>query len=288
MQIIIKHRNAERNITGVAYSQYHIWEHLFIRILQTVLYDYKVRVSGMTMSKCTMLIIEGDFNEDAEYIITQLRKRKIKKRWIDIERNIILNELPCMEKLYKVKYQGKFENYTYKQMLNFRATEYDWCGILLDMGGEDVRRMHISRKEVDKSFHEDAMDTKREQLIKKFIKDDIGFDKRIDKGFYLFCYPIEHYIGKENIGVLKKMLFESDTDFGYYQVKFKKRYPISIVVWPSLEKKEEEIWLVIFTFLDNRHVQLFGDDNRKFIQDWMASNNITCNEIGYLVYNSKF
>ena len=174
MQIIIRHKNVDRNLMSVAYSQYHIWEHLFIRILQTTLFNYKVRVSGMTMSKCTMLIIEGDFNKGAEYILTRLRKRKVKKRWIDIERNIILNELPCMERLYKVEYYGKIEDYTYKQMLDFRATEYDWGGILIDMGGEDVRRMYISQKESEKSFHEDAMDTKSKKLIEKFMKGDIS------------------------------------------------------------------------------------------------------------------
>lgn len=287
MQVIIGHKDVERKQISLAYTPYHVWEHLFVRILETILFDCKVKVSGMTMLKRTVLIIEGDCDRHVEYILSQLKKKKIKKRWIDIERNIILNELPCMEILYDVKYYGKYNSYTYKQMLDFRKNVYDWDRVIIDNGRQDERRRQINLKANCQIFHEDAMDIMREQMIKKFLENNMAYNKISKKGFFLFCYPIEKCYGKENIKLFEKMLIESDKDFGYYQVKFKKRYPISIVVWPSLEKRESQIWLVIFTFLESKNVQFFGEENRQFIQNWIDSRIIgSYKMIDYYVYNT--
>ena len=286
MRIIIYHKYSEDKRTSIAYTPFHVWEHIFIRIIQTSLYKNSVSVSGMTTSKFTVLIITGEYDKSIECIVSHLKKRSVKKRWIDVETNIIYNELPCMEKLYDVNYVGKYHRITYEQMIDFRKKMYDWDSIIEDRGTDDIRRNIVKPNMKDVLFHEDAMDLKRKKMIESFVKSEVNNSERNEEGFVLFCFPIEQCYGKGAIKHLEEMLITDDTENGFYQVRFKKRFPITIVVWPSLETKDEKIWMIIFTFLNSRYIDFFEKENRDHIHNFLSVRGIITKPMNCCVYHN--
>lgn len=281
MQIILFHTRDEIYTKSIAYTAYHIWEHLFIRILEDFLWISDIRISGMTTRNYTMLTLEGEWNGCSDNIIQRLEKQRVSKKWINVERNIILNELPCMECLYSINYFGCFDCLSYEQMNAFRREKYKWDNVIINNTIIEDRREECLNKKEGMVFHENAMDLMRERLIRKYKAGLAESGSSKSKDFFLFCYPLEETYGRESKGLFERLVYENDTARGYYQVFFKRRSPISIVTWPSLEKKNGKIWLVIFTFLERKFCDFFGEKNREFIEEWIRNEEGIENKIPY-------
>lgn len=279
MQIIIPHKNQKLYYkVSIANTPYHVWEHLYIRIIYNIFYNCEILVSGMCLNNYTIIdidLIKEDMRYDGGLIIERLENCFINKKWIKIEYLLIRNELPCMERVYGIKYIGNLDYVILNHMMKFRKQNYDWGNVDIHME-QKIHREHYINKQDDNDeeisgFHENKIDDIRNRLLNKFYNKVNTYSCTRNIDFVLFCCPIEK--ANEDIkNKIFKYLEISDKLSGFYQKKFKSKYPITIISWPSLETRENKLWLTIFTYLKYDYYKFFIYINLDRIRRWFKNN----------------
>lgn len=244
-EIIIPHINI---IEHALYSPYHIWEHLYIRIISNYMKS-DLDVYGITTPNATHLYFNVTFKvseKDLFHIFSNIKKSKINKNYIRNEILIVKNEIEYLSLVGRKKLNLNFD-YSFDMLMNIQKSGYSWNQMKYNVLPDELVSDNDGFNRLESIIiNRSTLFNNVFSLINPKMKN--VYDKKTKEILLCFCINSVYSLEKVKECAVSNYKLNNFLKHGFF----------SNIFLLNVVKKNNLFWLTIYTFTKIEYINYLG------------------------------
>lgn len=239
----IELNNGSKNI----YSLFHLWEHLFVKIIQFSTFK-SLDVFGYTNKDSSIITIISTSKLPPSFINKlsyRLYKLKISNKHIAREIVILKTELSFIKtNLYKDLKSYPNYGYNFKSLRRFCKDNFNWNNLNISPNIL-VNNSNIESYEIQYNSLNNILNKNLLFMLRKFYKNDFSYPQSTHEyNQFLLCFPIFIY----PYPIQDFNLFVDFLKTNSFIHLLSTKYHISNIILPKIAIKENQIWFIVYIY----------------------------------------